>query len=468
MLLRSLIVFYLVTSSLSMAGGDCEKSLEPWLTKQSEISLQKFMANISPEGTLPGTVVASPSKSNPNYFYHWIRDAGLVMNRLTDLYLASKNSKDKSRYLAELKNFARVTRIHQQHELLGEVKFYPNGLAFTGPWGRPQNDGPAIRAIALIRLASILLSKGQTDWVREHLYGGEFPATSVIKKDLEYISHHWQGTDFDLWEEVRGAHFFTRMAQRKALLLGSKLARKLADPFAADWYYQQGLNVEQSLDDFYYGEKKYVLSTIDRDGGIDYKSGLDSSVILAALYFGDVSSSWKIDSPAILKTIVALEHIFTHAYTINEDPLTELAPGIGRYKEDQYDGLQTGSIGNPWFLLTAGFAQFHFKLGGLYKQMGSFQVSDKNKIFFDSLFGVSVKPGFYDGNTFFFKEVLNRLIQRGEQYLKRVRLHTAHDGSMSEQFNRHNGYMQGARDLTWSHSSFLGAYQEFKKIIKDK
>src|SRR5688500_16671266 len=31
-------------------------------------------------------------------------------------------------------------------DFLGEPKFQADGSAFNDPWGRPQNDGPAIRA----------------------------------------------------------------------------------------------------------------------------------------------------------------------------------------------------------------------------------------------------------------------------------------------------------------------------------
>jgi Glycosyl hydrolases family 15 len=33
----------------------------------------------------------------------------------------------------------------------------------------------------------------------------------VIKADLDYVSSHWDAATFDLWEEVNGAHFYTRM-----------------------------------------------------------------------------------------------------------------------------------------------------------------------------------------------------------------------------------------------------------------
>lgn len=40
---------------------------------------------------------------------------------------------------------------------LGEPKFNVNETAFTGPWGRPQRDGPALRATALIAYANYLI-----------------------------------------------------------------------------------------------------------------------------------------------------------------------------------------------------------------------------------------------------------------------------------------------------------------------
>lgn len=40
---------------------------------------------------------------------------------------------------------------------LGEPKFEVDGAAFTGSWGRPQRDGPALRATALIAYANWLI-----------------------------------------------------------------------------------------------------------------------------------------------------------------------------------------------------------------------------------------------------------------------------------------------------------------------
>lgn len=43
---------------------------------------------------------------------------------------------------------------------LGEPKFLVNEQAFTGAWGRPQRDGPALRATALITYGNWLIVSG--------------------------------------------------------------------------------------------------------------------------------------------------------------------------------------------------------------------------------------------------------------------------------------------------------------------
>jgi glucoamylase len=44
---------------------------------------------------------------------------------------------------------------------LGEPKFQVDGTRFNGAWGRPQRDGPALRAIALMTFSNWLIQNGQ-------------------------------------------------------------------------------------------------------------------------------------------------------------------------------------------------------------------------------------------------------------------------------------------------------------------
>jgi hypothetical protein len=52
--------------------------------------------------------------------------------------------------------------------------------AFTGAWGRPQRDGPALRATTFITYANWLIKNGNTSYVTSNLW----PA---IKLDLDYV-----------------------------------------------------------------------------------------------------------------------------------------------------------------------------------------------------------------------------------------------------------------------------------------
>ena len=167
------------------------------------------MMNISPEGSERGTVVAAASKQNPNYFYHWVRDASLVVmtvQNFSQSFHMEQYAGLPQEYFFSLHNdYVQLTRRHQQRVVngnLGEPKFYGDGFPYRGPWGRPQNDGPAIRALSLIRYADRLLDQGQEDVVRKTLYDARFPSQSIIKVDLEYVAKQWEKADFDLWEEV--------------------------------------------------------------------------------------------------------------------------------------------------------------------------------------------------------------------------------------------------------------------------
>ena len=154
----------------------------------------------------------------------------------------------------------------------GEPKFNVDGSAFNGPWGRPQNDGPALRAIALIHLATILIQEGEIPYVRSVLYDSALPTSSVIKTDLEYVASQWNQPSFDPWEEVEGDHFFTRMVQRRALIEGAGLASILGDSRAAQLYTAQAQAIGQAMGGFLDSSHSLILETINRVAGLDYKN----------------------------------------------------------------------------------------------------------------------------------------------------------------------------------------------------
>src|SRR5437868_4072511 len=45
------------------------------IKNQPHFAFAKLIENISPADTDAGVVVAAKSKNNPDYYYHWVRDA---------------------------------------------------------------------------------------------------------------------------------------------------------------------------------------------------------------------------------------------------------------------------------------------------------------------------------------------------------------------------------------------------------
>lgn len=67
---------------------------------------------------------------------------------------------------------------------LGEPKFNVDGTRFNGNWGRPQRDGPALRAIAIITYANWLIEQGETERVKTIIW-------PIISNDLSYVGQYW-------------------------------------------------------------------------------------------------------------------------------------------------------------------------------------------------------------------------------------------------------------------------------------
>jgi glucoamylase len=101
--------------------------------------------------------------------------------------------------------------------------------------------------------AEDLLKTNGTDYVLANLYIADISKHSVIKSDLEFIAHNWQPDSFDLWEETKGSHFFTKMVQRRALKDGAALASKLGDTGAAKYYEEQATALEALIEQFWDG-----------------------------------------------------------------------------------------------------------------------------------------------------------------------------------------------------------------------
>jgi glucoamylase len=459
-------------SSISKAS----ENFDSWLTKQTQMSHQYLLNDISPEGTVPGVVIAAPSRHSPDYYFHWVRDAALVMDVIVTDYERASSIEEQEKYLSLLFNYAEFSRRNQETPTpsggLGEPKFNVDGSAFYGPWGRPQNDGPALRAVVLTRFAKLLLKRGlNTNWIRERLYDSRIPTHSVIKSDLEYTAYHWKESSYDLWEETRGQHFYTRMVQRRALIDGSELAFLLGDVGAGLWYQRQAKLLEVEIEKHWDPKQEQITATVDWDGGNPYKSsGLDVAVILGILHGSRQDGFFDPDHEKVLSTAFKLQNEFKKIFAVNQNE--EVGVAIGRYPEDIYDGYSIGvQEGNPWFLATSGYAEYFYRVALQWRHAGEIRVTSTNLNFLRSLVkSNSVSQALAPGQNLqadqeVFQILLRSIQEEADLFLKRVQLHTPNDGQFSEQYNRITGYLQGAPHLAWSYASFLTAIwekQEFK------
>jgi glucoamylase len=131
-----------------------------------------------------------------------------------------------------------------------------------------------------------------------------------------------------------------------------------------------------------------------------------------------------------------------------------------RYPEDVYDGVGTKpNGGNPWFLATATIAELFYDAAFQLQANGTFDVTDISLPFW-SYFApaAQVSAGTaYPKESNEFQVAVSALEGWGDAFLRRVKFHSPADGRLAEEYDRNDGVITGAADLTWSYASVLTA-----------
>lgn len=404
----------------------------------------------------------------PDYEYTWVRDTSLTFEVVKSLYAAASKKPARSFYEGLIFAYSDV-RAHEQIEPglqtgLGEPKFYLNNTIFTGPWGRPQNDGPATSAITLIEFANAYLANGgSVDTVRNKIYDSNAnPASAPVMKDLLFVASNWTYPSFGIWEEVEADHFYDRLVQRKALVLGAAFAKKMGDSATASTLSSQISAITASLDDFWDPNRKIIVY----EYGPVYRgktSYLDSAVLLGIQHGYADDGVYAPTNERVLSTAVRLATSFIDVYPIANT--TQDAAGrtlgipVGRYPEDTYNGVATTGLGNPWYLTTATMAQLMYTLACDFSGAGSLPVTSVSESFWSYFApGANLKAGkTYGSKDAAFKTAIAALQGWGDAFMRTVMYYTPTDGHLSEEFDRATGAPMGAADLTWSYASLLTA-----------
>ncbi|KAF3007310.1 hypothetical protein E8E14_004704 [Neopestalotiopsis sp. 37M] len=428
--------------------------IDAFVTAERSIALQGVLNNIGANGSLAdgaaaGFVVASPSKANPDYFYTWTRDSALTLKMIVDEFLlgATELQPYIEDYLHAQAVLQTVTNpsgtLLPSGKGLGEPKYNVDGTRYNGNWGRPQRDGPALRAIALITYSNWLVANGQVARAKTVVW-------PIVSNDLSYVGQYWNSTGFDLWEEVSGSSFFTVQNQYRALVEGATLAGTLdVNCIGCD----QAPEVLCFLQSFWNGD--YFIGNINTN---TVRNGLDANTILGSIAIFDVNASC--DSAAIqpcssrgLSNFKAFVDAFRNGslYPINEGIAADSGVALGRYTEDIYYN------GNPWYLITSGAAEYLYDAIAQWTKQGTISIDDISLAFFSDIFpDAAIKTYSANSTCSGFSQLVEAVKAYADSFVSVIEQYTPTNGSLSEQFNKTApGNPLSAYDLTWSYAAFV-------------
>jgi glucoamylase len=432
--------------------------LDGWIEGQYRHSAVAMMRSISPVGIVKnrpgfaqtvrpqrGSIVASPVPGaydpEPDYFFHWFRDSAVVIDALRLLFEDESLEGDFLTPFAEFVTFslslqnldgrplcasnwreaiapdfrqfvrtdADLSAAHGE-AILGETRVNPDGTLDISKWPRPQYDGPAMRAIALLR------------WQVAARFDGELAAAvdSLLRTDLIFTRRHWREASFDIWEEEKGLHYYTLRAAGRALEAG------------ADWFELHGEGTEaaacrseagailKELDGFWREDLQFYKSRILASNAPSMKD-LDISVIFAAIHAGGTATAHSVRDPRMHATLAKLEALFEAEYAINRHRGAGRGPAMGRYAGDVYYS------GGAYYFSTLAAAEFCYRAAAQMPAMRG-------------------------------------LIDRGDAFLETVRTYTPPSGDLSEQFDQHTGVQRSAQQLAWSYAAFISCVHARRRV----
>ena len=428
-------------------------TLEAWIEAQTARAVQAMLRSISATELvktrpgfgqtirpLRGSIVASPVLGaydpDPDYFFHWYRDSALVIDALRLLQandqlgpLAIAHLADFVRFSAALArldgralvadagwraavapDFERFVRPNSElasahgAAIPGETRVNPDGTLDISRWGRPQHDGPALRALALLRWTESLRlpSPLQTE------------LDAQLRVDLYYTLAHGHEPCVDIWEEEVGRHYYTLRVASAALESGGVWLARRGECAAGEACQAQSRALLAQLDDYWIAEAGHYRSRVLSDGARSSKE-LDIAVVLATVHARGRGLRHSPLDPKVQATLARLEALFDAAYPINHGREPDSSPALGRYAGDVYYS------GGAYFFATLGAAELCYLAGA-----GEATV-----------------------------EARRAWLAHGDGFLQTVRRYTPADGQMAEQFDQRSGAPSSAKHLAWSYAAFL-------------
>lgn len=487
----------------AVAGNECitgaESPLGHWMARQYEVSAAAMLRAISATHLVKvregfgqtirparGSVLASTAMGSwdpdPDYFFHWLRDSAIVIDALRHLVMDGTHAKEG---LAHCKDFVafslRLNALDGENFLhlagdfrrkvdpgflkyvrddddlagirgervLGEPRFNPDGTLDILKWSRPQHDGAALRALALMRFWPF---DGFDDASRALM-------RELILTDLGFVSRNWRSPCYDMWEEELGHHYSTRLAHYAALAEGAAWMEKTREGGIEDArpLRKAAQEIAVSLDEYWDQGKGFYLS---RRGVKNAASGkeLDFATILAVIHAGRRQGAHSVLDPKVMATLARLEDLFDASYAINKDRPQGRAPAMGRYAGDNYFS------GGAYYFSTLGAAEFYYWLAREIAEGADLPAAAENRECLRHLGVTSDVAGLEPQQRR--HRHFEACLRRGDQFMATVAAYTPASGELSEQFDQRTGAQTSAKSLAWSHAAFITATARRKAALR--
>ncbi|MGH6847953.1 MAG: glycoside hydrolase family 15 protein [Methylocella sp.] len=471
-----------------------------WMTRQNDASAALMLRAISATHLVKerrgfgqtirparGSILASTAigswDPDPDYFFHWLRDSARVVDALRHViaegtfaaeglsrckevvaFSLSLNRLDGPGFLRIAgdfrKNiepfFLRFARDDSDlrnitgDRVLSEPRFNPDASLDISKWSRPQHDGPALRALVLMRLWPL---DALDDATRASM-------RALILADLGFILRHWREPCFDSWEEELGYHYSTRLLHCATLADGATWMEETGAGEAprAQTCRDAAKEIVKSLNEYWCPEKGFYVS---RRGVANGESGkeLDFAAILAVIHAGRREGAHSVLDPKVMATLARLEELFDASYAINRQRPESRGPAMGRYAGDRYFS------GGAYYLSTLGAAEFYYALAEAAAGANIPETAE-NKEFLLRLGAADGALAFRPAAPEQRKRRFAALLRRGDQFMTTVAAYTPASGELSEQFDQATGAQTSAKSLAWSHAALITAYARRKAAVR--
>jgi glucoamylase len=444
-----------------------DSSLDEWMDRQYRLSAAAMMQSVSAVHLIKerpgfgqvikpakGSVLASPTIASydpdPDYFFHWLRDSAVIIDAMATLIEDGTYGADALDHVRDFVRFSLALGDLDGRALLengavrpapdpafqqylrpagelsaafgenipGETRFNPDGTLDITKWARPQHDGPALRALALLRFWR--MDAFEDDAMRA-------AARRLIEADLAFTHRRWSAPSFDIWEEELGRHYYTRLVQCAALADGAQWFDALGDSSRAQAYRTISREIADCLDGHWAADKGFYLSRLDVVAGDPLKA-LDIATILAVIHARREDGAHSVADPKSGATLARLEELFARDYPINISLPRGRGAAMGRYAGDRYYS------GGAYYFSTLAAAEFLFRRAEHRASRPSPDVGLVERA-----------------------ETFDALVKRGDGFMATVRVYTPANGDLSEQFDRTSGQQTSSKNLAWSHAALITA-----------